>query len=231
MRFRNDSQPEFMKKAIILLVVLAVMVTAFTLFYRGDSDSARMVEGLPWQIEILPGGESRVFGIRLGHSTLADAAEVLGEGEVAIIVGNAQDYGLEMFFSRYTAGVFSGKLVLAADLSAEDLQQLVQRAERRTFLESGGRKFTPASADLPAVMNTTITSITFLPKVNLDQETAMQRFGAPAKTVISSEQQVHLLYPDKGLDIIINDNGGEVLQYVAPKSFTVLQAPLNRKPE
>lgn len=215
-----------MRKALILLVLLAAMVAAFSIFYRGGSDSAQMVEGLPWHIEILPGGESRVFGIRLGHSSLADAGRLLGDGEVAIIANSEQNYGLEMFFSRYTAGVFSGKLILAADLPAEHLEQLVERAQRRTYLESGGKKYTPGSADLPAIMNARVASITFLPVVSLDQETAMERFGAPAETVVVGDQQIHLLYPDKGLDIIINRNGREVLQYVAPKSFGLLRDPL-----
>ena len=216
-----------MRKAIILLVLLAVIVAVFLLFYDGGNRSGQTVQGLPWHIEILPGGASRVFGITLGVSTLADAARLLGDGEVAIVVNDDQHYGLEMFFARYTAGVFSGKLILVADLPADRLEQLVERAGRRKYLESGGKKYSPGSADTPDIMKAAVTSVTFLPAVSLDEETAIQRFGVPAETVVTGEQQTHLLYPDKGLDVIINRDGREILQYVAPKSFSFLRAPLH----
>ena len=217
-----------MRKAIILLVLLAAIVAAFSVLYDGGSNPnpEQTVQGLPWHIEILPGGESQVFGITLGVSTLADAGRLLGDGELAIVVNSEQDYGLEMFFARYTAGVFSGKLILVADFPNDRLEQLVAGAGRRKYLESGGKKYTPAPADLPDIMQAAVMSITFLPAVSLDEEAAIQRFGVPAERLVASEQQTHLLYPDKGLDIIINREGREVLQYVAPKSFMLLRDPL-----
>ncbi len=219
-----------MKKALILLVLLAALVAVFLLVFRGGSnDPEQTVQGLPWQIEILPDGESRVFGVTLGRSTLGEAAQQLGgSAEVAIVVNNEQDYGLEMFFSHYTAGVFSGKLILVADLPAERIEQLVQRAARRKYLDSGGKKYRPAHDDLPGIMSATVKNITFLPSVSLDEEAAIDRFGVPAERVVSSEQQVHLLYPDQGLDIIITRKGRDVLQYVAPKSFSNLRDPLRQ---
>ena len=41
-----------------------------------------------------------------------------------------------------------------------------------------------------------------------------------------SEKRVHLLYPDKGLDVVVDSEGKELLQYVAPKDFALLREPL-----
>jgi hypothetical protein len=38
----------------------------------------------------------------------------------------------------------------------------------------------------------------------------------------------HWLYPEKGLDIVVSDDGKEVLQYVAPRDFRQPVAPLRR---
>jgi hypothetical protein len=35
----------------------------------------------------------------------------------------------------------------------------------------------------------------------------------------------HWLYPEKGLDLMLNDSGKEVLQYVAPREFATLARP------
>ena len=39
---------------------------------------------------------------------------------------------------------------------------------------------------------------------------------------------MHLLYPDKGLDVVVDGNGKELLQYVAPRDFAELREPLNK---
>jgi hypothetical protein len=37
---------------------------------------------------------------------------------------------------------------------------------------------------------------------------------------------VHLLYPPLGLDVVVDGDGKELLQYVAPRDFERLRAPL-----
>jgi len=68
--------------------------------------------------------------------------------------------------------------------------------------------------------------MTFIPTVNIDEASAIKRFGPATEIIRTSEQVAHLLYPDKGLDIIINEDGKEVLQYVAPRDFERLRKPL-----
>jgi hypothetical protein len=196
---------------------------------KPDSErSTENVKGLPWQIEVLPEGRSKVFGVTLGQSTLGDAREQLGEDmTLAIIVASGQDIGaLEMFYSRYKAGVFSGKLVLAADLAPEAVTQLMERAIKSGYMDSGARKFTLHPEDLPVAFQAPLATMTFIPAVNIDEASAIKRFGPANEIIRASEQVAHLLYPDKGLDLIINENGKEVLQYVAPRDFERLREPL-----
>ena len=43
-----------------------------------------------------------------------------------------------------------------------------------------------------------------------------------------AEALEHFLYPDKGLDLVLDSKGKEVLQYVAPADFARLRAPLGK---
>ena len=211
-----------------LLLFLSIIILALLSLKPDGERSTESVKGLPWQIDVLPEGRSKVFGVTLGQSTLGDAREQLGEDmTLAIIVASGQDTGgLEMFYSRYKAGVFSGKLVLAADLAPEAVARLTERAIKAGYMDSGARKFTLHPDDLPVAYQAPLATMTFIPTVNIDEASAIKRFGPATEIIRTSEQVAHLLYPDKGLDIIINEDGKEVLQYVAPRDFERLRKPL-----
>ncbi len=209
-----------------LLFVTIVVAALYSLKPSGRR-AAGTVEGLPWQIEPLPDGRSRVFGVTLGRDTLGDARERLGDDmTLAIIASPGQDDdALEMFYSHYTAGVFSGRLVLAAQLPPETLAQLKARALRAEYTDTGARKFIPAPGDLPTALRAPVTGITFIPVVSIDEAAAVARFGPPAEVLHIDERITHLLYPAKGLDLVIDRKGREVLQYVAPRDFDRLLRP------
>jgi hypothetical protein len=216
-----------MTKLFSLLVFLTIIIAAFLYLKPAGDYSSQTIKGLPWQIELLPDGTSRVFGVTLGQSTLGEAREQLGDDmELAIIVVAADDHGLEMFYSHYTAGVFSGKLIVAADMGPDTLEQLLDRAVKAEYMESGARKFRLNPDDLPLAYQAAVKSITFIPGIALDEQTALKHFGTPAETVRHSDQVAHLLYPDKGLDLTIDQNGKDILQYVAPREFAQLRDPL-----
>ena len=61
-----------MTKLLSLLVLLAIIVAAFLYLKPASDYSPQTIKGLPWQIELLPDGSSKVFGITLGQSRLSD---------------------------------------------------------------------------------------------------------------------------------------------------------------
>ena len=66
---------------------------------------------------------------------------------------------------------------------------------------------------------------------NAKEELSISKLGARPEDILAEiidtdDQTTHLLYPEKGLDLIINRKGKEALQYVAPKDFTRLRDPL-----
>lgn len=217
-----------MKKLHASLILVAVVATAIALYPRQEAErSPQHVEGLPWQIETLPDGGSRVFGLALPGSTLVDARERFGtDMELAVIAVADEPGALEAYYSQITAGVLTGKMILGTALAPETLARFKERALKAEYLESGARKFILSRDDLPAAYQAPLATITFIPSAGFDEAIVLQRFGTPAERIRTSERTEHFLYPAKGLDLILDSEGKEVLQYVAPREFEHLRKPL-----
>jgi hypothetical protein len=216
------------KKSIQIPLLLAAVIVTATLLRPGSPEhEAQPVSGLPWQIEILAGGDSRVFGLTLSQSTLDDAREHFGpDMEVAVIAQREETGALEAYYSRVTTGVLSGKMILVGELDKGAVERMREHAVKNRMTESNARKFTLSQEDLALAYNVPVASITFIPTANLDEETALARFGQPGERIRASEQVEHLLYPEKGLALTLDSKGKELLQYVAPRHFARLRDPL-----
>ena len=214
-----------MKIFFVLFALLAIAVAIYPFFQ--PSENEKTLSGLPWQIEIEPDGATRVFGIKLGHSRLSEVVEILGSDmQLAIIAATEETGNLEMYYGHYRTGLLSGKLVLQTSASEQDIKRWRDNAVKSEYMASGkAKKYMLSEHDLPRVLDETVTGITFIPAVNLDEEVILARFGEPDKQ-IHLDAATHYLYPDKGLDITLHHDSKEVLQYVSPEAFHQLVQPL-----
>lgn len=216
-----------MKTSIAFLLLIIAVIAVSALLRSGGKPAVQPVEGLPWQIEILPNGETRVFGLILARSTLDDARQRFGiDMEIAVIAAPGEPGALEAYFSNVTAGVVTGKIILLADTDRETVARLRQRAVKTEYMDSTTKKFILHRDDLALAWRLPIAGITFVPSVNLDEQTALARFGVPNERIRVDDRVEHLLYPEKGLDLMLDSKGKEVLQYVAPRQFARLREPL-----
>jgi hypothetical protein len=217
------------KTSIAFLFLMVAVIAMSALFRSGEKSDAPSVEGLPWQIEALADGGSRVFGLTLAQSTLGDARGRFGiEVEIAVIAAPGEPGSLEAYYSNVTTGLLMGKMILAADLDRETVARLRQRAAKTEYMTSMTKKFILHRDDLALAWRAPIAGITFIPVASLDEATVLRRFGVPAERIRVDEQTEHFLYPEKGLDLILDSKGKEVLQYVAPRQFARLREPLAR---
>lgn len=210
----------------VLAIIIGVAAVPLLLSPSPDIRPGQDVSGLPWQVEATPEGNSRVFGLTLGSSTLADARVRFGEGEIALVAAPGETGSLELFFDTLTAGAVTGKLIVTAEMDEEPLKAMRERALRTEYMQSSTKKSMLADQDLPAAWAARIRGLVFVPSVNLDDEMITQRFGQPAERIKAGTTLEHLLYPDRGLDIRLDTEGKEVLQYVAPRDFTRIREPL-----
>jgi len=215
-----------MKYSIALLIVL--LIAAGLVFFKSDQQgSDEPVTGLPWQIDLLPGGDTRVLGLTPGRTTFGEAIELLGDDLGLAIIAAPQETGsLEAYYSHYSAGPITGKLILILDIDPEELSPLRERA----FQDGGTRRYRLHPDDLPVAYRTPIKAINFLPSFNLDEDIVQARFGTPAEVINVHARQKHLLYPDKGLDLILNTDSKDILQYLPPRYFGAHRAQLQQSP-
>jgi hypothetical protein len=210
-------------KYFIALLVASLITVSLLSFRNTEPGSDAPVTGLPWQIDILPDGSTQVFGITLGQTTLAEIIELLGDDMKLAIIAAPQETGtLEAYYSHYSAGPITGKLLLLLDVAPDVLSSLRERA----FQEGGMRRYRLHPDDLPVAYRAPVKVINFLPSFDLDEDIAQARFGTPAEIIQVDAREKHLLYPEKGLDLILNTGGKDVLQYMSPQDLRVYRGEL-----
>lgn len=216
-----------MKKLILFFLLIAIV--ASYPFFR-QSDDAEPLTGLPWQIEVLPDGSTRVFGLHIGVSRLSDALQQLGDDmELAIVAAAGETGNLEMYYGHYRTGLLSGKLVLQTSTAPSVITGWRENAVKSEYMATGNaKKYSLAESDVSPALNQIITGVTFIPAVNLDEDVIIARFGEPAERFTTNEVS-HFVYPDKGLDIALHAKSKEVLQYVSPHAFEQLMQPFTRQ--
>ena len=117
--------------------------------------------------------------------------------------------------------------MLTAQIDEATLEAMIARATKTEFMESTTRKSALHPDDLARALTMKVRAVGFIPSINLDEQTIVTRFGEPAERVRGSDGVEHLLYPAKGLDIILSTTGKELMQYVAPVNFETLRTPLD----
>lgn len=217
-----------MKIAIAIIVLaLAILVGPAVWQFSRHTPQAVPTTGLPWQIETLPGGESRVFDLTLGHSTLADARKRFGDEMPLAVVAEPNESGnVEGYYENVTAGFVAGRLIVTADLPPAVIDAMRERSPKTEYMQSTTRKARLADSDFAAALAAPIRALSFIPAAQLDEDIVIQRFGQPTERIRVNEHVEHLLYPARGLDLVLDSKGKELLQYVAPARFEALRAPL-----
>jgi hypothetical protein len=211
-----------------LLALLLLVLLALGLWLHRGADRPvdnTPVTGLPWQIDRLPDGATRVFGIVPGRTTLDEATQRLGlDREIALIAAPDEAGTLEAYYSHYSAGPITGILILVLDVPDQDL--VAWRA--RAYHETGTRRYRLDPDDLARAGQAPIRVITFAPSISLDEAVVRSRFGTPQAVVETGMQERHLLFPEQGLDAVLNSSGKDLLQYLSPRAFAAWREHLYR---
>lgn len=222
-----------MKRTLTSLTIIALCTALayFTLKPEHKQAASGVQVLMPWDIEIMDDGTSKIFNLQLEHSTVAETLNTLGiDHDLAIISDQNDHSGLEIYYSHFAAGPIKGKLVITVQASQSELEQMQARAGSSSYLSTGARKFLINQEDLAKIQHWPITSLSFIPSASLDKDIIEARFGPAEHTIAvgDEEEEVHYLYPGQGLDIALNKDAKEVLQYVAPRSFNLISSPLNK---
>jgi len=210
--------------------VLGLALLALAFVGLSPDSKSHSSATLPWDIRLSDDGHSEVFGITLGRTTVSEALTILGiDHDLAIISDQQDKSGLEIYYSHFRTGPLAAKLVLSVTINPLLLETMQARASKAQYLKTGARKFSLNDADLNNIQALSIGGITLMPAANLSRDTIIARFGEPAEIIVIDEQGQHLLYPDKGLDVVFHPETKETFQYIAPRDFEQLSKPLREQ--
>ncbi len=215
-----------MDKKIILGVfaLVVVSISALLLIPSAPTDTP---DTLPWKISHPTPGTSRVFGFTLGQSSLGEAEKVFKEQtEVSLFKTTEGKMLVEAFFDELNLNGLKAKFVMTVAVPPEELTGMFQRGLRMNSTPSG-KRITLTADDLVRVRQLPVSSVTYLPTPKLEEAIFTKRFGVPAERIRETKSgAVHWLYPQHGLDITLGGEEKPLLQYVPPKDFELLRAPL-----
>lgn len=225
--------------ALLITVGLLGSALAWPLLqaWSGGPERSVPVQGLPWQVTADGAGGSEVFGLALGQATLADVEARWGHDlVVALIAAPGQAPALEAFVEGFQAAFVTGKLVVAFDA---DLAWVVRARDRSTRSEIGEgavRKHELAPDDRGDARRLRVAALSFVPSARLDEAAVLQRFGPAAERITGPDGELHLLFPDRGVAVVLPPATGDMvkarslIQYVAPAQFEErLALPLRKR--
>lgn len=231
---RNPSPHWWQRPALVavlaaLLIVVVAFLPALWQMVRGvaaaDLHAARAA---PWEADVTAGGAVRALGLRIPGSTLHDAQTLWGEQLfVAVMVPRAGPPSLEATVENARPGGIQGRVLLTANPSTADLRRWMEHPAKDELVGPTTRRITLDADSLAEAMRSPVNAIGFIPATQLEDDVVRQRFGAPDEILDGTEGVKHWLYPARGLALMLDPHGRELLQFVPPAQFASrLRQPL-----
>lgn len=214
-----------MKKWFVVLVFILFL---FLMLRPASKNNKPIVDVYPWQVEALDNGRSRVFGITLSETTLKEVDKKLKSLPELALYKTKEKLVLEAYYKNVSLGGLIGSFIFVLDVPTEQLIRLKQESRKKERVENNEVKYRLDKLASEKVKIFKVTNLIYIPRVQLDEETIVKRFGEPEYKIKLKTKEIgwHYLYPKKGLDLIYKAEDKEVLQYVKPKDFKVLLLPL-----
>jgi len=174
---------------------------------------------LPWNAQFDESGKLHALGLTVHESTLEDAMALYGKDvEVKLFTKKDEsNKSLEAYFPVIYIGSIKAALALKLDASTEEMDQAFDNGKKMTLTTSGEREIELYSSDIAKFFNKSISSITLVPRNNLTERAIDIRFGEPDHREIQSDGLPHLFFKQLGLEMILDKEGPEALQYTSPK--------------
>lgn len=182
---------------------------------------------LPWDFEVNEQGNVEVFGLEIGESSLVDFRRKYDQrADLAIFRDPDQRLSLEAYFGETAVGALNAQVVLVADVSQEQLETWAGESMNIDPTPSGARQMTMSDEAIRAAQHLPIYSIHYAARADYSHELVERRFGVPNEVRIEPDEEEQIeywLYPERGLLIILDEDGRDVFQYINPRDFAALE--------
>jgi hypothetical protein len=203
-----------MFKFVIGLLITVTAIAALMLI-----PSQQTPAPMPWEIDILNDGNPKVFNIHLGTTRYSEVQQDWHVyGETAAFTEASQQTTVEAFFSSVHLGGLDAKVVLNLSVPESDIVTMLSTAQEAKIQPSGARKYILGNQSNKQLIDATVTSITYLPSVNLTPDMIVHRFGEASEkeSLIDEETTLETKlwhYPYLGLTVQFKENEKTILMY------------------
>jgi hypothetical protein len=214
--------PTGLRRLAIVALFLALGIAGLWLVTPAPDDRPVPAQDLPWHVEALDDGTSRVLGIHLGEAALSDVIARFGSPDgMALFLGD-RGPSLEAYFSTVRLGRLEGRLVVRLALGDDEVEGLTQRAVGAEPAAGGGRRLQLGPADKAATVTRRLVAMSLLPKYRkLDAAFFRERLGEPAAWQSTDPSEVRWFYPRLGLSLLLTGSAGTVFEYQPPREFVL----------
>lgn len=216
--------------AAVLIIVAAFIPALWQMRLVQNGSAPTSARDAPWESQVSADGSLWALGLRLPGATLADAQSLWNGGlQVVLRVSREGDNSLEATVETARPGGVQGRLVLQAAASSEQLARWASRPAKEERTASLTRHLSLQPDDLREALAAPIRLVAFVPQAHLDEATAKARFGEPQRVLREGDAVQHWLYPARGMALMLNPEGRDVLRFVAPAQFqSLVSAPLKK---
>ncbi len=213
------------KLPVFWLILIASIIILTLLILIQPERKAVPPEQLPWNAYYDHTGQLHALGLTLNHSSLREAMALYGKDvEVKIFSDiTTGQKSIEAYFPVIYIGSIKAALALKIGATPEELEQAYKEGKSISRAPTGNQAIELYNTTIVKFFDHPLTSITLLPRKHLTEEAIQKRFGEPDYKEIQSDHLPHWFYYQKGLEIILDNEGPEALQY-SPHIKKLVQA-------
>ncbi|CAN8142431.1 conserved hypothetical protein [uncultured Thiomicrorhabdus sp.] len=205
--------PMFWLVLISSLIIFALMLLIQP--QRQATDESH----LPWNAKFSQDGKLHALGLVVGESTVQDAVKLYGKDvEIKMFSKlDESDKSVEAYFPVMYIGSIKAALAMRIIVPQERMQEAFNNGKKIVMSSTGGREIELYNNDKVEFMQLPVSSITLLPRKHLTERAIKMRFGEPDRKEVQSDGLQHWFFNELGLEMIIDPEGPEALQYTRSK--------------
>ena len=204
-----------MKEGRILGLVIFLTFFILSVFYLSTRNNPIPDDQtLPWQSKVNAYGQTEIYNLVIGSSSFQNAIRTFGKDlEVSLFKNQDESFQLEAFYSNIEIAQIRGQLIVELLMSENQLSFLQNNIKSSEKLPTGNEKFELNLFAKSSLRNLMIKKIVFIPKTDIAPSTIIDRFGKADKISSDAQGVEYWIYQEKGLRIIYNANGKEMMEY------------------
>ena len=197
-----------------LVLIGSILGFLVILIFQPDREAIDNTH-LPWNAQFDDSGKLHALGLTMHESNLADVMALYGKDvEVKIFSEiDESNKSLEAYFPVMYIGSIKAALAVKLEITKPELDAAYEMGKKITTSTSGAREIELYSSEVEKFLTKKITSVTLVPRNHLTDRAISMRFGEPDRKEIQSDTLPHWFFDKLGLEMIIDQEGPEALQY------------------